>query len=180
MTRWFKLDPVDHTFFDRAQYRYDFPLELAASAEQVWEGLTGRSPQSWCRMLTRVDYTSRGPHGVGATRTSEVAWGALKFREHFFDWDDANRRHAFYVDAVNLPLVRAFAEEYVVTPTASGCRFTWTFAFDANPTLSGAVKLGLPGIRWLLGSMANDTARHFGTPAGVSGIDRGADLERSN
>lgn len=163
MTHWFKLDPVDGSFLDTAQHRYVFAMDLCSPADQVWAGLTDQQPLTWCRMLTHVAYTSPAPFGVGTTRTSEVAWGALKFRERFFAWDDCARRHSFYVEKVNVPLVRAFAEDYQVIPTDTGCRFTWTFAFDANPSLSPAVKLALPGIRMLLRSFVKDTEKAFGT-----------------
>lgn len=126
----FNLDPVDESFLDSAQYRLVHTMELSASAEEVWAGLTASQPLDWCRMFTWVGYTSDAPFGPGATRTSQVAWGAMEFREHFFRWDDADRRHSFYVAQCNLPLTRAFAEDYHVVPTDDGCRFTWTFAFD--------------------------------------------------
>jgi len=163
MTHWFKLDPVDESFLDTAQYRYAFAMDLRSPADEVWGGLTNPQPLTWCRMLTHVAYTSQAPFTVGATRTSEVAWGALQFRERFIAWDDTARRHSFYVEEVNVPLVRAFAEDYQVTPTDTGCRFTWTFTFDANPNYIPSIKLGLPGIRMLLRSFVKDTEKTFGT-----------------
>jgi hypothetical protein len=174
MTHWFKLDAVDESFFDDAQYRYVFHMDLRSPADQVWAGLTAQRPHAWCRMLTHVAYTSPGPFAVGSQRASEVAWGALKFRERFFGWDDTARRHSFYVEEVNVPLVRAFAEDYQITPTDTGCRFTWTFAFDPNPSLSPAVRLGLPGIRLLLRSLVKDTEKAFGTARVPSPQTQGA------
>lgn len=167
----FQLEPVDGSFLQSAQHRFVYPIDVPAHPDQVWEALTGRHPLEWCRMITRAAYTSERPFGVGATRESEVAWGAMKFRERFFAWDDAERRHAFFVEQCNVPLTRAFAEEYDVTPTDTGCRLTWTFAFEENPRYRLALKAGLPGIRRLLDSLASDTRNSFsrGTSSGHTG-----------
>lgn len=159
----FKLEAVDSSFLGTAQHRFVFPIELGASADEVWEGLVGERPLGWCRWLTHVGFTSPSPHGPGSTRRSEVARGALKFRERFFVWEEEARHHSFFVEEVNLPLLRAFAEDYRVTPTDSGCTFTWTFAFEAKPGFGAALKLGLPAIQAQLRSFARDTERAFGT-----------------
>lgn len=91
----------------------------------------------------------------------------MEFREHFFRWDDADRRHSFYVAQCNLPLTRAFAEDYHVVPTDDGCRFTWTFAFDENTRYRKVLRAGMPGIRLLLTSFARDTERRFGKPPSI-------------
>lgn len=158
----FKLEPVNALFLDDAQYRYVFSMDLAATAEEVWAGLTADEPQSWCRMLTDVRFTSQEPHGIGASRTSEVARGVLKFHERFFAWEEDERHQSFYVESVNLPLLRAFAEDYRITPTDSGCHLRWIFAFDAKPGFGALVKFGLPLIGWLLRSLARDTQDAFG------------------
>lgn len=159
------LDPVDESFLDSAQHRFVYPIELAALADEVWGALTGSRPLGWCRMLTHVAYTSGPARGAGTTRRSEVAWGAMTFDERFFAWDDSRRRHAFFVERCNVPLTRAFAEEYRVEPTARGCRLTWTFAFEENRRYRFVLKFALPVIRLLLDSLARDTARAFGGSA---------------
>lgn len=157
----FALDPVDASFLDTAPYRYVFHLDLAARADEVWAGLTVDEPQGWCRMLTDVHYTSPAPRGVGATRRSEVARGLLAFHERFFVWDDDARHHAFYAEKLNVPLLRAFAEDYLVVPTETGCRLTWVFAFEARRGFGAIVRAGLPAIMWLLRSMVRDTEQAF-------------------
>jgi Polyketide cyclase / dehydrase and lipid transport len=157
----FTLDPVDKSFLHTAQHRFVYPIDLPVHPDKVWAGLTGAQPLQWCRMLTRVVYTSDPPLGEGTSRESEVARGVLKFHERFFAWDDSERRHAFFVERCNVPLTRAFAEEYHVAPTHDGCRLTWTFAFEENRRYRVALQVAMPGIRMLLNSLARDTERAF-------------------
>lgn len=160
------MDPVDETYFESARYREVLRLRLRAPADEVWTGLTAERPLTWCRRLTDVHYTSPAPYGVGTTRTAVVGWGALKLHERFFVWDDDARHHSFLVESANLPLFRAFAEDYQVEPEGSGSLFTWTFAFDPRPGAGAVVAAGAPASRRLLfGSFGRDTLRHFGERA---------------
>jgi hypothetical protein len=66
----------------------------------------------------------------------------------------------FSVERSNVPLFRRFAEDYVIEPTAAGCRFTWTFA--AEPRGPAAVRaIDHLMQRGIFGAMARDTRRHF-------------------
>ncbi|GGM37651.1 polyketide cyclase [Longimycelium tulufanense] len=161
MTRWYSLEPLDEGFFDSAPFRYRYPMDLPVPAERVWAGLTGSDPLSWCRLLSEVRYTSDRPFGVGTTRTATVLRGSLRIRERFITWDEG-RRHAFLAEEANLPVFRRFGEDYLVEPTATGCRFTWTFAFEPNPALRLAFRAGAPLNRALYATFARDTRRHFG------------------
>lgn len=169
MTPTFPLAPVDASFLDTARHRYVFEIDLDAPADQVWAGLTADEPQGWCRMLTDVRYTSPAPHRVGTSRRSVVARGVLSFRERFFVWDEAVHHHAFYVEGMNVPLLRAFAEDYLIVPTERGCRLTWTIAFESRRGFGTLVRLGLPAIAWLLRSLVKDTERAFTGPVTPSG-----------
>lgn len=157
----FALEPVDALFFDSARYRYEFLIDLAAPADVVWAGLTEDHPQGWCRMLTKVRFSSPPPRGTGARRRSEVARGVLSFEERFFSWDESTMQHSFYVKTMNVPLLRSFAEELRVVPTPTGSQLRWTFAFQPRPGFATLVRLGLPAITWLLRSLAKDTERAF-------------------
>lgn len=161
MALWSELDPVDESFFRTAAHRFVYPMELAASADEVWAAIAAPSPLPWCRAL-RGEYVSAQPLGVGAKRHVTVLKGLLGLREHFFIWDDTQRRHAFYAEQATNPVLRAFAEDYQVEPTANGSRFTWTFAMDPRPKLGGALKLAVPLNKLIFNSLINDTYRKFG------------------
>lgn len=161
---WFNLAPVaDDSIFATAPHAYSYTLDLAAPADDVWAGLVADRPLAWCRTLSGR-YTSPRPFGVGTTRAVTVM-GLLKLRERFFIWDDANRRHAFYVEQANVPVFRRFAEDYQVTPTRSGCRFTWRFAFEARTGIGLPFALAQPVNKTLiLDGFMRDTRKRFGQP----------------
>jgi hypothetical protein len=154
----FELEPANEAFLDSAPHRYVFPMDLPAPAETVWAGLIADPPLAWVRGL-RIEWTSARPFGVGTTRTAHGAFGAVKLFERYIVWDEG-RRTVFSVERSNVPLFRRFAEDYVIEPTAAGCRFTWTFA--AEPRGPAAVR-AIDNLmqRGIFGAMARDTRRHF-------------------
>ncbi|MCZ4557621.1 SRPBCC family protein [Rhodococcus maanshanensis] len=158
---WFDLDPIDDSYLETADFVYTYDMDLRAGADEVWRGLTGAEPLSWCRLLD-VHYTSVAPHSTATTRVAKVAGGFMQLREQFFVWDEEQRRHAFYVKQANVPLFRSFAEDYRVEPTPTGCRFVWTFAFTARRGFGVPVRLALPVNKALFASFARDTRKHFG------------------
>lgn len=163
MTHWFDLEPVGADFFDTAPHIFTYSIDLTAQPDDVWAGLTADEPLSWCRLLTKVHYTSPRPYGVGTRRIAEVGGGAMQMREKFITWDDETRRHSFYVEQSNVPLFQSFAEDYRVDELAVGSRLQWTFAFSPRPKLSLAVCGGLPVNSLIFSSFVRDTKRHFGS-----------------
>ncbi|WP_254801947.1 SRPBCC family protein [Kitasatospora sp. SUK 42] len=157
---WFTLEHFDASFFETAPHRHSYPMDLPVSPEAVWRGLADDAPLSWCRGLSGGRYTSPPPHGVGTTREI-TALRALHLREEFVRWEEGSR-HSFCVTAASLPLFRRFGEDYLVEPTPTGTRFTWTFAFEPNPLLARPATLtDFPGTAFLRTLIA-DTRRHFG------------------
>ncbi|KZF06390.1 MAG: SRPBCC family protein [Rhodococcus sp. (in: high G+C Gram-positive bacteria)] len=158
----FHLQPVsDHSIFETAKYTYTYTLDLAADADTVWAGLTADQPLAWCSAL-KGQYTSGRPFGSGTTRNVVVA-RLLRLNERFFEWDESNRRHSFYVESASLPLFGVFAEDYQITPTATGCRFVWRFALEARPGLGVLLAVTQPlNKKVLLDGLVRDTIAHFG------------------
>ena len=157
----YELSPVDETFFDTAPMRWRVGLELAASPDEVWAGLTSPRPLSWCRALPDVHYTSDAPYGEGTTREASVL-GAYRMREYFFRWDESERRKSFYATEGTLPVFGAFAEDYRVLPFDGGSKLVWSFAFTPWKGLDSALQLGKPLTESLLASLIKDTRNHFG------------------
>jgi hypothetical protein len=154
---WFSLKPVDDTFFERAPVLLVGRFEVARPAAEVWAELTSDDPLAWCTLIDRIEWTSEPPHGVGSTRTVHALKGLNLFREHFFRWEEG-RRKSFYVTESSAPLVRRFAEDYLVeSDGAAACVFTWTIAYE--PSLLG--RIGDPINRRLLGTVFTDTRKHF-------------------
>ena len=162
MAFWFNLKkPQDDSVFETATYHYSYVMSLPVSADEVWAGLVADKPLAWCKMLDG-QYTSSRPFAVGTTRAVGAAFNALKLRERFFIWDDAQRRHAFYVEQMNVPFFAMFAEDYQVKPTAEGCEFTWRFAFEPRKGFKLILDLvELPNKLVLFDGFKRDTEKHF-------------------
>lgn len=155
---WFKAQPVDETFFDSAPVRLVGRFEVKRPAADVWEELVSDDPLPWCRVIDGIDWTSGRPFGVGTTRTVFALKGLNVFKERFFRWEDG-RRKSFYVTEASAPMIKRFAEDYLVESDGDdACVFTWTIAYE--PSLLG--RPGDPINRRLLGTLFSDTRRHFG------------------
>lgn len=117
---------------------HDFPFPPSA----VWAAL--RDGETWTKWLpiTRVEWTSPEPFGVGTTRTVWI--GKQVVEEVFFAWEEG-KRMAFRFDRTSLP-VKAFVEDYQVHETAGGCRLEWRFGGKAplflGPLITAQMKAG--------------------------------------
>ena len=136
-----------------------WPLVLMSSAtrgglrrrlEQVWEQLTSDvSLAAWGPSIKKVTWTSPRPYGVGTTR-DVVAPGGSTMRERYFRWDEG-KSHAFYVYESTIPILRRFAEDYIVEPAGDQTLFTWVVAIEAEGQVqapgqgAGAAAEGGPG-----------------------------------
>jgi carbon monoxide dehydrogenase subunit G len=118
-------------FFDRAPVVFTNSVELAITPEQVFEVLEDADAwPRWASVITRVDWTSPKPYGVGTTRTVRMR-GGIVGDEEFLAWEPY-RYVAFRFNTCSTRAVAAFAEQYTVEPTPGGCRLTWTLAQQAR------------------------------------------------
>ena len=137
---------------------HDFPFPPDA----VWKAL--RDGETWTKWLpiTKVEWTSPEPFGVGTTRTVWI--GKQCVEEVFFAWEEGQRM-AFRFDRSTMP-VKAFVEDYQVHETPAGCRLDWRFRgkapFILGPLIHGQMKSsgrkGLP----LLEAYIRDNPEKFG------------------
>jgi Polyketide cyclase / dehydrase and lipid transport len=150
------LEPVDETYFERAPQRFVRTWSIAQPAEKVWAELTSEQPLHWVRGL-HLRWTSPRPFGVGTTRQGKTMGGAMTVDEHFFIWEEG-KRYAFYVTQINVPIVKSFAEDYLLEPdSANGCRFTWRIAI----TPSALGRPGAPLNKLMANRTFRDTGRYF-------------------
>lgn len=157
----FQLKPIyDHSFFDTALYTWSFDVELAASADTVWDGLTTQIPLSWCKNI-KGHYISAPPYGVETKRIAKIA-NILNLKENFFYWNDAERRHSFYVETMNVPFFESFAEDYQVTAIEGGSRLRWRFAIEPRSGFKQFVKVNNIINELIFKSFINDTKKYFG------------------
>lgn len=151
-----RLEPVDETYFERAPQRFVHTWSIARPAESVWAELVGEHPLHWLRGL-RLRWTSPRPFGVGTTRQGKMMGGTMTVDERFFIWEEGHR-HAFYVTQMNIPMLKSFAEDYVVEPEgADRCRFAWRIA--ATPSRLG--RASAPVNKLLAKRTFRDTSRYF-------------------
>ena len=153
MSRWFPLSETDDAFLDSAPLRYRHVVDLPVGPHEAWEALTADDAVvSWTPMITKVRWTSLRPYGVGTTK-EVTAGGLATLRERYYRWDEGKRK-TFSVTESSLPGFRRFAEDYVVEPTPTGSRFTWTFAIEPSPLLTPALRLSSPLTRLVTRSWA--------------------------
>lgn len=149
---------TDDSFFQDASRRVVVDVTVDRPASDVWAELTADGPMSsYCRAISDITWTSPRPFGVGTTRTTRVLGGLIKLDERYPHWDEG-RRKVFVGVRTLPPVLRRFAEEYLVEPIDPGhCWFRWTAVWE--PTLLGR-PIGPVG-RAIFASIARDLERHF-------------------
>ncbi len=153
----FEMAPTDEDFIHQAPRRVGLSVDVAQPAHVVWDDLVADDPMSYCRIISRIDWTSSRPFSAGTTRTVRVVGGLFVFDESYVRWEDG-RRKVFVGVRSNLPLTRRFAEDYLVEPVgADRCRFTWTAVWE--PTALGRPLE--PVTHALFASLVPDISRHF-------------------
>jgi hypothetical protein len=161
MSRWYPLEPCDETFFDTAPYVHRYPVELDVAPERVWESLTSdRALAAWGLGLHSLRWTSPRPFGIGTTREVVLPGKAMAVREKFFRWEDGHRK-SFHAVAADRPLLRRFAEDYLVEPTRGGSRFTWTIAMEPAQRYGLLVRISDPANRLLFRSVPTRARAYF-------------------
>lgn len=155
------LQPVDESFLSSAPVIASKTISVPVPPEVVWRELTNDTTLRWMAPGIRVTWGSPRT-GVGARRTIGPVIGP-KINEQYFLWDEGKRK-TFYVAAVPAPVpgLRAFAEDYIVTPTAQGTDFTWTWAIDG----AGPFRLATPVVQAIVNFAMKRTAKHFAKLAG--------------
>jgi Polyketide cyclase / dehydrase and lipid transport len=156
----FDLTATDEDFIHQApsSRRVGVSVDVARPARVVWDDLTADDPMaSYCRIISRIDWTSPRPFTVGTTRTVRVLGGLFVIDESYVRWDEG-RRKVFVGVGMNLPLLSRFAEDYLVEPLGDDrCRFTWTAVWE--PTALGRPME--PVTHALFASLVPDIRRHF-------------------
>ncbi|MGW3917592.1 SRPBCC family protein [Streptomyces sp. NPDC005070] len=80
-------------------------------------------------VLDRATWLSPRPHTTGARRSARLA-RLITLQEEYYRWD-APRRATFRVTGITLPLVKGWAEDFLLEPLpGGGTRLTWTMAID--------------------------------------------------
>jgi carbon monoxide dehydrogenase subunit G len=103
------------------------PSTCRSPPEQAFEVLDdAESWPHWATAITKVTWTSPQPHGVGTTRTVDMR-GDIVGDEEFLAWEPHSHM-AFRFNQASTGAIAAFAEDYRIVPTPSGCDLTWVMA----------------------------------------------------
>lgn len=165
--RW-SLQSADREFLEWAPLRIVHILDIDLSSDALWRSLTADDALvPWAPGITRADWTSTRPLGVGSRRIVEAAGGVAALSERFFRWEEG-ARFSFYVEAASLPGFRKFAEDVVLEPILGGCRLTWTFAVEAQPWLAPVLTRSRPILERVTRGWALGLAHHTRLAEGAS------------
>ncbi|WP_199253381.1 SRPBCC family protein [Mycolicibacterium mengxianglii] len=155
-----ECERVDLGFIETAPYRFVSTIELAITAEQLFEVLSdAESWPHWATVITKVTWTSPLPRGVGTTRTVHMR-GSIVGEEEFLAWEPFSHM-AFRFNEASTTSISAFAEDYRVRETAQGCHLTWVMAIKPNG-LAGSIgmRLGRPVMGWLFQRFLHNLRRY--------------------
>ena len=151
----YECQKVDSSFFETAPARYVAEVEIRATPEQIFEVFEDAHAWTvWALPITKVEWTSPKPFGIGTTRTVTMA-GGLVGEEQFIAWEPG-RRMAFCFIRASMRTVRSFAEDYRVTRLDDGrSQVRWIMAMEpvgfsrfTMPLFAPVMRLGL---QWMLG-----------------------------
>jgi Polyketide cyclase / dehydrase and lipid transport len=164
MTRWHPVEPADEGFFTSAPHVFRYSKRFAAPPERVWESLASdESVAAWSPTVSAVKWLDPRPFGVGTTREVVLAPGLSRVHERFFRWDEGHG-YSFLVYEASLPVLKRFAEDYVVEPEGAdgeATRFTWTVAIEPKPAFALPFKPLAPVLKLAFGRIVADGERYF-------------------
>ncbi|MCQ4041907.1 SRPBCC family protein [Streptantibioticus rubrisoli] len=135
-----RLRPVGLDFVTSAQVRLVFAAGLAAEPAAVYRALAVDT-EGWTQWFRAV--VSARPTD-GGRRIGLI--GGVRFAETVLE-ARPDERYVYRVDVTNVPSVKAMAEEWRITPLASGgTRVQWTFAVDAPASVRVLLRYAHPGL----------------------------------
>lgn len=160
MARTYECERVELDFIDRAPFRFVSTVDLAITAEQLFEVLSDETSwPHWATVITNVEWTSPEPRGVGTTRTVTMR-GHIVGDEEFLAWEPFSHM-AFRFNTSTSNAISAFAEDYRVVETADGCHLTWVMAMKPSG-LAGrlGMTMGRPVMAWLFQRFLHNLRRY--------------------
>ena len=158
----YPCEHVDLAFVESAPFRFVSTVDLAITPEQLFEILAdAESWPHWATVITKVVWTSPEPRGVGTTRTVSMR-GNIVGDEEFIAWEPFSHM-AFRFNESTSNAISAFAEDYRVVRTETGCHLTWVMAMKPAG-LAGrlGMTLGQPVMAWLFQRFLHNLRRYAG------------------
>lgn len=149
---------VELGWLDQAPLRFSNTVDIALAPEDLFDVLARADTWSrWATVITRVDYTSPAPYGVGTTRVVSMR-GGIVGDEEFLAWEPGEHL-AFRFNSCSTPAVGAFLEDYRIEPVATGSRLTWALGQE----LAGPSRIFSPLTKPLTNAMFRRFLRNLQT-----------------
>ena len=168
----YPCERVNLDFIDTARHRFVSTVDLAITAEQLFEVLCeADSWTRWATLLTHVTWTSPTPYGVGTTRTVTLRGGTMNDVE-FLAWERCSRM-AFRLNQSTSKALAALVEDYQVQETPDGCHVTWTAAITPRGrTARFGMLVGRPVMALAFKRFASNLRRYTDDRFGVGYTNR--------
>lgn len=149
MAKWYEYTEFSESFYETAPFRVVTKVSIKAPAAKVFSVLEdGDAWPRWIPAVKRVEWTSPQPFEVGTTRSVYMKTGQ-RIDERFIVWE-TNRRMGFTVIGSDVPGLTSFGEDYIITPTATGCDVRWTFALQPRGFIPQGLFVIRPAFRMAL------------------------------
>ena len=158
--RTYPCERVGLDFIDSAPFRFVSTVDLAITPEQLFEVLSDETSwPHWATVITDVEWTSPLPRGIGTTRTVTMR-GNIVGDEEFLAWEPFSHM-AFRFNQSTSNAITAFAEDYRVVETPTGCHLTWVMAMKPSG-LAGrlGMTMGKPVMGWLFQRFLHNLRRY--------------------
>ena len=156
----YPCERVDLDFISDAPFRFVSTVELAITAEQLFEVLSDAEawPQ-WASVITGVTWTSAAPYDVGTTRTVQMR-GGIVGDEEFLAWEPHSHM-AFRFNEASTTSIAAFAEDYWIVPDGQGCHLTWVMAMKPRGAAARlGMRAGKPVMAWMFQRFLHNLRRY--------------------
>jgi hypothetical protein len=146
---YFECHRAGLELYTSASMRFVYDVELDCSPTRLFEIF--EDPASWpvwaSPGITRVEWTSPRPYGVGTTRTV-FFMGGMEVYEDFIAWDPG-KEMAFIFVGTSQEVWWTFGEHYRVEDLGNDrCKLTWTVAFEPRGAFAKIAPLIRPAM-WL-------------------------------
>ena len=127
----------------------------------MWASLVSdESLSAWGTGVKAVTWRTPRPFGIGTEREVVLAGGLARVRERFTRWDEG-RGYTFTAYEASFPMLRRFAEDYVLAPDGDGTRVPWVVAIEAKPKFALPVRALGPVTKVAFGRTAADGKKFF-------------------
>lgn len=148
MSDYFECTPAGLDFLQQTKNVFKAEEIIKASPETVFEVFEDAHAWTvWAMPITKVEWTSPQPYGIGTTRSVHML-GDMVGYEEFIAWE-RGKRMAFTFVGCSKNATEKFLEDYRVTDLGDGsCKVEWYMAMEARGFSRNMMWLTRPLLRF--------------------------------